>query len=112
MTQRKRTPQETVIAEQIISEEMEKLPAMSRIGTPWFEEEIARRIKSRITHKPSKLTKWEAGNVLVAAADALSNASRELKDWPELKAAADNARWIIATTYKLEKLTEEMGFGI
>lgn len=60
----------------------------------------------------SKLTKWEAGNELVALADACSKASFELSDWPHLKAAADHARKIVVDTYKLEKLTEEMGFGI
>lgn len=57
------------------------------------------------------LTKWEAGNELVRAADALSEAAAQLKDFPELQKVVNDARKLIADKFNAE-MVDEMGFGI
>lgn len=60
----------------------------------------------------NKLTKWEAGNELVAVADALGNASEELKDYPELREFVRGLRKQVAARFEEDGFVEEMGFGI
>lgn len=65
-----------------------------------------------MSEQEKKLTKWEAGNELVKAADCLSEVANELKDWPELRATVREARRLIADEFNEAGLVEEMGFGI
>lgn len=59
-----------------------------------------------------KLTKWEAGNVIVKAADSISESVLELKDFPEIRDELITIRKKISEIYTSNGFTEEMGFGI
>jgi hypothetical protein len=61
-------------------------------------------------HKP--LTKWEAGQELIRAADCLSAVAFDLKDdWPEFADAVRKARERIAEQFNKECL-DTHGFGL
>lgn len=59
-----------------------------------------------------KLTKWEAGNVVVRANDMICDCKSELDDYPKLYEALEQARLIIQKAFVENDLEEEMGFGI
>ncbi len=59
-----------------------------------------------------KLTKWEAGNELVKAADCLGEVASELKDYPMIQDEIKKLRKKISYIYKNNGFVEEMGFGI
>lgn len=59
-----------------------------------------------------KLTKWEAGNELVYAADAIGEVILELKDYPEIANRLKKVRSEISDIYNENGFVKEMGFGI
>lgn len=59
-----------------------------------------------------RLTKWEAGNEIVKAADALSEAIVELRDWPELQEPLQKMRKQVSELFEAQGLVDEMKFGI
>lgn len=60
-----------------------------------------------------KLTKWEAGNELIKAADAVGECIDELKkDWPALANDLREIRKQISEIYDTNDFVKEMGFGI
>lgn len=60
----------------------------------------------------SGLTKWEAGNELVKAADCLSAVAADLKDYKELQDEIIVLREKVSEIYNKNGFIEEMGFGI
>lgn len=61
--------------------------------------------------KPA-LTKWEAGNILVKAADDVCEQVKDLNGYPELQEALRDARKIIVKAFNENGMIEELGFGI
>ena len=63
---------------------------------------------------PKKLTKWESGQEITMANDALLRAIKELKksDYIELQIACEKARELLVEAYEDCGLVKEMGFGI
>lgn len=62
----------------------------------------------------NKLTKWEAGNELVKATDAIHEAIADLRDYEDkdLIKALQKARNAIRKVWKEKNFDNEMGFGI
>lgn len=59
-----------------------------------------------------KLTKWDAGNVLVNVADVLGEAIEDLKDFPKERGELIQVRSAVSSIFKINGYEKEMGFGI
>jgi hypothetical protein len=86
----------------------------ARCGGPVLCAECAREQathNAQLRRQPKLLSKWDAGNVLVNAADKLSDCASDLEAFPDLKEVLLAARRLIAEKFNAE-MVHEMGFGI